>query len=253
MRTLLVCVLLTAPALMAQSQEFEAVSVKANKTLSNSSSTHGDKSQFRATNVSLRNLIMRAYGMKDYQVEAPDWLRTERFDVAAKYPSDIPKSTEGFVAASQVMMQKMLQDEFKLAVHHETKNLPVYALVIGKSGIKFKEVPDRGSHNQDNSNMHYTGSCVTMTAFADFLARRMELPVLDETGLKGYYDLTLEWVPEPRQPGDGRGDAPIETDLPKGAPLPIAIEEQLGLRLQTRKAPLDVLVVDHAERVAVEN
>jgi uncharacterized protein (TIGR03435 family) len=92
-----------------------------------------------------------------------------------------------------------------------------------------------------------------MAAFADFLARQMDLPVLDMTGLNGFYDLTLDWVPEPRQSGENRAGGAVETDIPKGPALPAALQEQLGLKPETRKAPLEIPIVDHAERAPAEN
>jgi len=194
-----------------------------------------------------------AYGMKDYQVEGPEWLSGERFDIAAKYPGEIPKNREEYNAALHAMMQKMLVERFKLQVHRGEKTFAVYGLEVGKGGIKFKEVPDGDNHSQNSQNNHYVGTCVTMASFAEFLARRMDLPVLDMTGLKGFYDLTLDWVPEPRASGDSKSDVPAVADSPAGPALPIALQEQLGLKLETRKAPIAILVVDHAERVPTEN
>jgi len=208
-----------------------------------------------ANNVSLRSLIVMAYDVKDYQVEGPDWLRLERFDVAAKFPQALPKDREKYNAALHAMMQKMLVNRFKLVVHRDQKTLPVYALLVGKSGVKFQEGPDCDSNHQsqDNDNNHYVGTCNAMAAFAVFLARQMDLPVLDMTGLKGLYNLTLDWVPEPRQSDDGKGAVSVVADIPSGPTLAAAIEEQLGLKFETRKAPIEILVVDHAERVPAEN
>ncbi len=89
-----------------------------------------------------------------------------------------------------------------------------------------------------------------MSRFAEFLARRMDLPVLDMTGLTGVYDLTLDWVPETRQSSDSKA---VASDSPSGPALPEAVQEQLGLKLETRKAPLQIVVVDHAEKVPTEN
>lgn len=243
------CILMTSLTFVALGQEFEAVVIKPNKSGSNSSSSHGSKSQLLTTNVSLRSLIVRAYGMKDYQVEGPEWLNDARFDVAAKYPTGLPEDPVRYNAAMQAMMQKLLVDQFKLEVHRETKNLPVYGLVVAKGGIKFKEVPDAGSHGSNNENGHYVGTCIPMSNFADFLARRMDMPVLDMTGLKGFYNLTLDFV-EARRAADSKPDA---TAPDPGATLDTAIQEQLGLKLDNRKAPLEIVVVDHAEKTPIEN
>jgi len=211
---------------------------------------HTDQGRLTATNVSLRSLIVMAYGMKDYQVEGPDWLGDARFDLAAKFPEVLPIN-KAHNDALDAMMRQMLLDRFKLEVHRDTKTFPVYGLVVGKSGIKFKEVPDGGSHNQNNNNNHLTATCIPMSSLADFLSRRMELPVLDMTGLTGFYDLTLDYVPEPR-PGDGKGATTAAED-PAGLTLPMAIQEQLGLKMEARKAPIEIIVVDHAEKAPTEN
>jgi uncharacterized protein (TIGR03435 family) len=248
------CGLVVIFASVALGQEFEVVSVKPNKSVSNSSGTNTNQGRLTATNVSLRSLIVMAYGMKDYQVQGPDWLRLERFDIAAKFPEALPRDREKYNAGLHAMMQNMLVDRFKLAVHRDTKTFSVYGLIIGKSGIKFKEVPDSDSHNQSSNNTHYKGTCVTMGAFAEFLARRTDQPVLDMTGLKGFYDLTLDWVVEPRPSGESKGDAPpVVADSGTGLTLTEALQEQLGLKLEGRKAPIEILVVDHAERSPTDN
>jgi uncharacterized protein (TIGR03435 family) len=231
-------------------QEFEVVSVKPNQSGSNGSSMNTNQGRLTATNVSLRSLIVMAYGLKDYQVEGQDWLREERFDLAAKFPGALPFNKD-YNEALGAMMRQMLLDRFKLEVHRDTKTFPVYGLVVGKSGIKFKEVPDSGSHNQNNNNNHLTATCIPMVQFADFLSRRMDLPVLDMTGLTGFYDLTLDYVPETR-PGDGKG-ATVAAEDAAGLTLPMAIQEQLGLKMEARKAPIGIIIVDHAEKAPTEN
>jgi len=252
MRTIFVCILMAASACMAAGQEFEVVSVKPNKSLDNGTHSRSDQGRLTATNFSLKNLIQTAYGMRDYQVEGPDWLSAERFDIAAKFPEALPNDREKYNAALTAMMQKMLADRFKLEVRRDRKTFPVYGLIVGKSGIKFREAPDKGSHSQSHNN-HYEGTAVSMATFAEFLARRMDLPVIDMTGLKGLYDLKLDWVPEPRQSGENKGDATLVPDSPSGLPLPEAVEKQLGLKLESRKAPIEILIVEHAERVPTEN
>ncbi len=245
LRCICVCVLIACAAL---GQEFEAVSVKPNPSIGRSSGFRTDPGRLTATNVSLSGLIVRAYGVKDFQVDGPDWLSSERFDVSATFPDSMPKDSQKRDAAFQQMMQNMLAERFKLVVHREHRIRPVYALTVSKSGIKFKEAANCDSRGANSSDTHYAGTCVSMDVFSAFLAGRhrnlpVDLPVLDMTGLAGFYDLTLDWVPERAQLGDS----------PSGLTLPVAIQEQLGLKLETRKAPVEMLVVDHAERVPAEN
>jgi uncharacterized protein (TIGR03435 family) len=238
-----VCILTAAFASLALCQEFEVVSVRPNKSTSYNSSFTTDQGRLVATNVGLRGLIWRAYGVQDYQVAGPDWISSERFDISATLPEALPKG-EAFAAALEVMMQKMLADRFQLVIHREQKIRPVYGLFVTKSGIKFKEAAasDCASHRGNSSGTHFVGTCVSMGAFAEFLAKRgrdlpVDLPVLDLTGLQGFYNLKLDWVP----------------DSTSGVILPIALEEQLGLKLETRKAPIEILVVDSAQRTPSEN
>jgi uncharacterized protein (TIGR03435 family) len=247
MRLISACLILATS--LASAQEFEVVSIKPNRSGDNSSHTRSDQGRLTATNDTLRNIIQMAYGLPDYRVDGPDWLRTERFDLAAKFPEELPKERMKYQAGLQAMLQKMLLDRFHLEVHREQRTMAVYGLVVDKKGIKFQEVPDTGSSSNSNNN-HFEGTAISMAAFATTLSRRMDLPVIDMTGLKGFYNLKLDWVAEPRKSADG---APSDTDAGVGPRLPEALQDQLGLKLENRKAPIEVLVVDRADKVPVEN
>jgi uncharacterized protein (TIGR03435 family) len=242
MRLIPACLLLATS--LASAQEFEVVSIKPNHSGDNSSHSTSDGGRMTATNNSLRNFIQMAYGLPDYQVDGPDWLRTERFDLAAKFPEELPKDRVKYREGLQAMLQKMLQDRFHLTVHREQRAMAVYGLVVDKKGIKFPEVPDTGSNSNSNNN-HYEGSGVSMATFATVLSRRMDLPVIDMTGLKAVYKFKLDWVP------DAKGDA--ASDAPAGPNLPEALQDQLGLKLEHRKAPIEVLVVDRIDKSPTEN
>jgi len=248
MRTLLVCVSMAAVAGAATAQEFEVVSVKPNNSGSGSSHSSSNQGRLTAENLALRDLIVMGYNIKDYQLDAPDWIRGQRFDVAAKFPEALPRDPAKYNAELGAMMLKMLVERFKLEVHRETRTLPVYGLVVGKKGIKAEEVKCQGSNSNTNNN-HYKSTCTTMARFAEWLSRRMDLPVLDMTGLTANYAMTLEWVQESKASGDGRG----ATAVNDGPTLRDALGEQLGLRLETHKAPIEVVVVNHVEKVPTEN
>jgi uncharacterized protein (TIGR03435 family) len=246
--TLFVLTLALAGAVLGQdkaTQEFEAVSVKLNKSGSNNSGSHSDGGLYRGDNLTLKTLIMDAYRMKNYQVEGPDWLATERYDVKARFPRDLPKDRDAYAAAFGAMMQKALLERFKLSVHRDQKSFSVYGLTVAKAGIKFKEVPDTGSHSS-GGDRHYQGTSVSMVRLADFLSYQMDLPVIDMTGLTGTYNLTLDWVPESK-------DKSNDGTIPAGPALPEALQDQLGLKLENRKTPIEILIVDHAERVPTED
>jgi uncharacterized protein (TIGR03435 family) len=246
MRGMLVCALMAV--CVAAGQEFEVVSVKPNKSGTNSSHSNSDRGMLTSENLTLRSLIVMAYGIKDYQLEGPNWLASDRYDVAARFPEALPEDREKYRAAFGAMMQKMLADRFKLAVHRDQKTFPVYGLVVGKKGIKCEAVTCKGS-NSNSSNTHYQSTCTTMKDFAAWLSRPMDNPVLDMTGLTASYKVTLDWVPEPRS-GEGKN---ASADPPTGPTLTEALQDQLGLKLEPRKAPIEIIVVDHAERVPTEN
>jgi uncharacterized protein (TIGR03435 family) len=195
----------------------------------------------RGTNLSLKNLVLRGYGIRSYQLEGPDWLDSERFDITAKFP-EMPKEAEQYAAAYRATMQKMLADRFKLAVHRDRKSMAVYGLVVGKGGIKFKEVPP-GQSDSSSNNTHYVGKRISMGTFATFLSGQMVLPVLDMTGLTGTYDVKLDWITE-RQ---------ADSEPQAGQSIQDALQDQLGLKFEHKKAPVDVVIVDHAEKVPTEN
>jgi uncharacterized protein (TIGR03435 family) len=238
-----------ALACLVFGQEFEVASVKPSKSGDNSSRIHSDQGRLTATNVTLRSLVVMAYGIKDYQLVAPAWLSEERYDVSAKFPEALTINQKSYDPSLNAMLRKLLADRFKLQTHSGSKQFEVYGLVVVKSGLKIKEVPDSGSHDSNSTNNRYSGKCIPMSQFVHFLARRVDLPVLDMTGLTGYYDLAFDWVPEQRQPADPSAipEAPI------GPTLMMAIEDKLGLKLEMRKAPIDLVIVDQAERVPTEN
>jgi uncharacterized protein (TIGR03435 family) len=224
----------------AEVLEFEAASVKPNHSGSGSSSSHETSGQLVATNMSLRDYIRFAFGVRDYQISGPDWLASERFDIVAKFPAHTGDNKMG------PRMQKLLAERFKLEVHRETKEFPVYALVVAKNGPKLKQVEDKGSHNTNSTRGKLTAQQISMARLAEFLARQMDKPVVDMTELKGAYDFTLEWTPD--EVADKAG-----ADTAVGPTLLTALQQQLGLRLQPRKAPIELIVVDRAEKVPVEN
>jgi uncharacterized protein (TIGR03435 family) len=220
----------------------------------------GDPGMVDYKNVSLKTVIARAYQMKDYQVSGPDWLDTERFDIMAKVPANTP--------ASQVplMLQNLLAVRFKLAVHLDQKVMPVYAMVIGKNGPKLKPVegePQGGMRMTIGPKGRQMSGPTTMSGLAGGLSSMMDRPVVDLTELKGTYDVDLEWVPDEREGGGilakmkamaeaSSGGVP-DPSGPTGLSLFGALQEKLGLRMEARKSPVDLLVVDSGQKVPTEN
>ena len=247
-------------------------------------------------NASVRDLIRTAYGLKDYQITAPEWMAAARFDIEAKLPEgagreQVPK-----------MLQSLLEDRFKLAAHLTKDERDVYALVVGKNGPKLKATDPDARNGADlkamseadlkaaaesmakrgtvamsrmqggntvsfgtgggNATIHSLG--VTLGQLADSLTRYVDRPVLDATGIEGKYDFTLE-VP----PGSFMTAAGMESQMraamgaagmsagtaasdPSGASVFESVQKY-GLKLEKRKAPIDMLVVDSAEKAPTEN
>jgi len=241
----LFCVAAVAAALFAQTPSFEAASIKPNRSSDGPSSSRVTGAQLNMENVSLRKMTLMAYGIPDdrtYALSGPDWLGDERFDIVARYPGGTP--------AEQVrlMLQNLLAERFKLALHRETRQLPAYALVVAKGGPRIQPVePGQGATNGRPGRLEATK--ITMQKLCDLFAKMVGMPVGNETGLSGAYSFTLEWTPDETTRVD-----PDSPAAPSGKPsLFAALQEQLGLKLEGRKGPVEVLVVDHIERTPTEN
>jgi uncharacterized protein (TIGR03435 family) len=282
-----------------------------------------DPGQITYSNVSLKGVLTTAYAVKGYQINGPKWLDSERFDIVAKIPKGATK--EQF----QMMLQNLLAERFKLTLHHETKELPMYALVAGKGGSKLKESvddgPTAGAAAQGgaagsggpsasapppppppppgsdgagpvmnrirmgadgmpqlppgagknglmmmmmNGRTRMVGSGQPISALTEMLANTLGRPVVDATGLKGKYDISLDFAPEgmngpmgmmpppPPQHDGGPGVGGPMASAPDGGGGPAiftALQEQMGLKLEQRKGPVDLLVIDRMEKVPTEN
>jgi uncharacterized protein (TIGR03435 family) len=202
-------------------------------------------------NVSLTTCLKWAYDVKDYQISGPGWLGADRYDIVAKASDGATESQ------MKPMMQTLLADRFKLALHREQKELQVYALIQGKNPPKLRK-----SEENAPAGVHFAGNKVTFPKFsmaqlADLLTRQMDRPVLDMTGLTGQFDFTVDLSASTDDGGQGKEmTAPMMADKAKmmlGRSLLPVVQEQLGLKVEGRKLPADVLVIDHAERVPTEN
>jgi uncharacterized protein (TIGR03435 family) len=217
----------------------------------------------------LRTILMTAYDAQTFQIEAPDWLSTNRYDIIANVPEGATKEQV------RAMWQNLLKDRFGVALRHESKPFQVDELTVAKGGPKLKETdlgpnpePFTPSDARDKNGapqMNGFGAIIlirpdgsaTMYAkavtLADFAARLgppLRHPVIDRTGLTARYDFTLDFaidlpagVPRP----------PVDTPTSPAPDITTAVEKQLGLKLTPAKAQLDVIVVDRAEKVPTEN
>jgi uncharacterized protein (TIGR03435 family) len=317
--------LLGAGLALAQKPTFDVASIKAAAPQTDGRimiSMGGDPGMIDYKHVSLRMLVTRAFGVKDYQVTGPDWMNSEFFDVQAKHPPNTPKEVEN------QMLQTLLEERFGLKFHKEGKEVPIYSLVAGKNGPKLKKAeelppnatadgkppapggstgfggPSAGGpsvgggggggmvagslRTNTNTNvdggrggriggpgsmmmrmegpgkMHLTAKAMQVSNFTDFLARQVDRPVFDNTGITGYYDIEMDFKPEGG--GMGRGmmimppgaHPPSNSDgpAPDGVEAPsifTALQDQLGLKLEAKKGPIDTIVVDHIEKTPIEN
>jgi uncharacterized protein (TIGR03435 family) len=223
---------------------------------------------FSAANANVRQLIANAYDVKDDQVSGgPDWVGSAGYDIEAKVTD--PDGPHQLTKAQRTQaLQALLADRFKLAVHAETKDAPIYALTIAKGGPKLKESkpsdalpagippgaavrgPDgavpRGSMMRMFGPGNLTAAAMTTTQFAIMLSQQLHQTVVDRTGLTGSYDLSLQWTPDnlPPPPSGAEASAPD----PGGPSIFTAVQEQLGLKLDSTRGPVKTLVIDHIER-----
>jgi uncharacterized protein (TIGR03435 family) len=222
-------------------------------------------------NVTVEELIVNAWHIFPYQIlGAPAWIRTAAYDISAK-PETAVKPGE-----VNLMLQALLKDRFELAMHHETRNLPIYALVIarkdgtlGPSLVESKEggcavrIPGNPPPPRPDPAKPATrwcgllmmrprklsGAAVPIVALAEQFSLRLGRTVMDMTGLKGNYDIDLEWTAdEGAFPFLEGSSDPVAPPDPQGQTILTALKEQLGLKIESRKASVEVIVIDHVER-----
>ncbi len=220
---------------------FDVTSVRPNQSGSlNSNSGRVTGNRYSATNVSLLSLLRVAYGLQEFQVDGqPGWADLDRFDIVAAIP-DGARSDDW-----PLMVQALLRDRFKLRFHREQRQAPIYALTVLKSGHKLaaadpaKCTNPTGSCGFDGSPSRISGRSVSTGQLAARLARSIGVMVVDRTGLSPLFDITLEWTVEDQFTGRGASASPT---------IFAAIQEQLGLRLESTRDAVEVLVVDSAEK-----
>jgi uncharacterized protein (TIGR03435 family) len=254
---------------LARAQSFEVASVKPTASADGRALLQAVPGRLLMTNLALRRLILIAYGVQDYQlVGDPAWLGAEHYDIQAK--------ADGNVSVQQMegpMLQALLEERFRMKVHRETRQLPAYELTVLKSGAKLtasKEgscvtyavdspppAPAPGAPRTnycgarigvEGLNRTLEGQGVTMAVFAANLSRTYNSSlgrnVIDGTALAGAFDVHLKWAIEALSDGAAAADA-------TGPSIFTALQEQLGLKLESTKGPVEVVVVDHIEKASV--
>jgi uncharacterized protein (TIGR03435 family) len=259
---------------------FEVASIKPGSPVLTRISVQILGNRFLAENFNLKMLVARAYGMPENRViGGPGWVDSDRYNLEAKAEgATIPPNQLG------PMLQSLLEDRFQLKAHLETRELPIYELVVARGGPKLKMSedqtppapmspadmaalmgrggrgagpagpPPRGMFNRGNGQ--YQGTSVRLNTMVNALTQQLGRPVIDKTGLDALYDISLKWTPGAEQvpnpfalaPPLG-GAAPPPPD-PSGPSIFTALQEQLGLRLESTKGPMEVVIIDSAEKPA---
>ena len=245
---------------------FEVASIKPDKSGTQMMMFRFTPDGLNATNSPLKMLIQQAYGVEENQVIGlPNGLSSERYDVEAKVDSsDVAKLHDLDPHQRMRMLQPVLAERFQLKVHRETRDLPVFELVVAKGGPKFHEAKPgdtypNGIKGPDGhaggpgvvwmQDGQLTCQAVGMLELTRILSQRLGHNVLDKTGLTGKYDLAMQWPPPEDRPGPPMlgggegGNAPESA----GPSIFTVIQEQLGLKLESHKAPVEVLIIDHVE------
>lgn len=247
---------------------FDVVSVKPNKSNSGGMRVMFTPDGISATNVSPKLLIEMAYGIRQDLISgAPGWADSARYDFEAKVAgSDVDALKKLGPEQRRSTLQPALADRFKLKVHTEIKQLPVFELVVAKGGSKLKEAtpdatypdgikgPDGVAHGgmMRMSHGQLTGQYVPIENLVNALSRQLNHTVVDKTGLTGKYDFELNWTPDQDSGPTSKGEdgAPQRSDPApdaSGASIFTALQEQLGLKLQSTRGPVETLVIDHIE------
>jgi uncharacterized protein (TIGR03435 family) len=191
------------------------------------------------------DLMQWAFDLPVPQMELPPWFQIECYDIAAKAAGTADE------AQLRVMLQKLLADRLGLKTHREPRVVPVYALTVAKGGPKFEESTTEGSFALEQKGMAgLTAHHARMVDLAQSIAREIGRPVVDETGLKGRYEIRLDLASYMARAADG-STSPGKFDMM--SLLFSGLQDLLGLKLESRKESVDVLVVDHAEKVPTEN
>jgi uncharacterized protein (TIGR03435 family) len=225
---------------------YDVMTIKPNNSGNGGWSIGGHGDRFMAQNYSLKMLLQYIYDLnEDSIVGIPSQLDSKRFDIAAKISDpDLDVLKKLSPEQERLMILPLLTERFQLKTHMETRTGSIYELVVAKGGPKLKPSADQDSHpncsmgtNSNGYNSKITAKCQPMASLAKVLSGQLHRSVIDKTALTGNYDLTLQWTP------DG---APASTEADSSPSIYTAVQEQLGLKLQSAKAPVEVLVVDHA-------
>lgn len=234
-----------------RSNSFDVVSVKTGDSSFRGMSMHVHPSGFSVTNVTLKYLIQYAWDVKGFQISGgPGWMGSDRFTVEAKsderldvdFDHSHSENYKAFAERLHSRIRSLLADRFGLRLHTEERVMPVYELVVAGTGPKLSLAAD-GPEGLTTGPGLLKGTRVNTKTIARALSDATERVVVDRTELTGYYDYALHWTPDVAVGGE-----PHASEQASGPSLFTAVQEQLGLKLKPAKGPVEVLVIDHAEK-----
>ena len=223
--------------LLAQAPSFDAASIKPSDAPAGSSTFDTNNGFLRAENVTLKRCIYGAYGIPEAQIlGGPKWMSELRFNIVAKAEHE----PDG--VSTEMLVQTLLADRFHLTFHHETQMVSGYALVVAKGGIKAVVTEPGTRYTTNTSRTRIDAKNTPLSALVGKLTGILTVPVIDETGDSRRFDFTLQWVPDAVMAQAAPG-----SEAANGPSIFTAVQEQLGLKLEARKVPVDFIVVDHAD------
>lgn len=223
---------------------FEVVSIKLNNNLARTTmNIKGNR--FVATGMPMRPLIMESYQLRDYQISGgPAWLNTDQWDFDARAPQGVVLPALFQIGAPQPslsmqMLQAMIEERFQFRYHRESKEVPVYQLAIAPGGLKIRQAAPGAPPSVDITGGRIDLRAQPLAAFVYMLSRQLDRPLTANLNLDGLYDFTLRWTRNVPPGGDPPSDPPV---------LFTAIQEQLGLRLESARGPVEIMVIDSIQK-----
>jgi uncharacterized protein (TIGR03435 family) len=235
-----ICIVLAVPSI-AQQPAFAVASIHpsaAEVRFEHDGTTETTPGTLRMRDVSVETCIKWAYGVQYSQISGPAWIDSDKFDITAK--ADAPATDDQM----KLMLRSLLADRFKLSFHHENKDLKAFVLTIAKGGAKVTPAaaPDAKPFRQNSANGSVVKS-MTIREFGDFISGPLQMPVVDDTGLAGKFDFVLDFTPYLPDAKNMGPDRPDTTSI-----LMAAMEGELGIKMETRKTQVEVMVIDHVEK-----
>jgi uncharacterized protein (TIGR03435 family) len=220
--------------------KFDVASIKPANSGRPGMSIQTETGRFKAINATVSFLIQYAYGIKDFQLSGgPGWIGSDTFDIDATGEKADDRQFPQ-------MMRGLLADRFQLKFHQETRTLPVYDLVVAKDGPRLKQASETETAGTRGGGNQITVSKGTVQNLASLLSNILGRKVIDKTGLTGDYDMTLKWTPDDTQPPPLKPNGPPPD--PNSPSIFTAVQEQLGLKLESSRGPVEVMVVDSVQK-----